>query len=117
MLASLAITFCMKLSIFARFCVSVVIPTKAGTDCRIYFVVLRKTVPIMPSAPTNPGPDKILPIPFNIPFAKSLPAPSPSSKSLNFSIADIKGANNVLAAGSKILFPKFSCNFVNSNAA
>jgi len=68
----------MKLSIFARFCVSVVIPTRAGIDLRMYPVVFKNTFPIIPSAAANPGPLSTLPIPFKIPLAISLPAPSPS---------------------------------------
>ena len=65
---------------------------------------------------TKPGPPITFFIPFRMPFAISLPAPSPSITLLISDKTDFKGSKIALAIGSKVCLPIFSCSLLNSVA-
>ena len=58
----------------------------------------------------KPGPAITFLIPFNKPFAKTEPTPSPSKVSFIYSTASLMGATIDLKIGSNVTFPMFEPN-------
>ena len=60
----------------------------------------------MAPAIANPGPEIMLPIPFTIPRAKSLPIPSPSITPLTFSTKELKKLRTFLRLSVTPISPR-----------